>query len=84
MTNHLIVDPLATCGFSTDEHDGASPALHLLRNPTLDLLVLVGATRDRFPLLVRSRLVAFDDTNASDSSCAPVVRFGNESYRSTA
>src|SRR5439155_15718356 len=59
----FMIDPLAICSFSTDEHDIARLALHLPRNPTLDFLVFIGTTRDRFPLIIRSRLVALDTTN---------------------
>ena len=67
----LVVNPLAIGSGGTDEHHDATASIHLLVDPFFDGLVTT--LGDRFPVVIRGRLVAFNGTNVSYLRNTPVI-----------
>src|SRR5690242_11036974 len=67
----LVVDPLATGGLATDEHDARGPSSHLAIDPTPDSRVALPL--DGLPVVGRQKALAFDHPHLTNLLYAPVV-----------
>jgi hypothetical protein len=77
----FVVDPLPTGGPSTDQHNNARSAGHLLCNPLRN--GLVATARNRLPGVVGDCLIALYGPDVAHLRSAPVVRYVVETVENT-
>src|SRR5271166_5174985 len=68
---YFMRDPFPTCGVATDQNHRASATLKLLSNPLFDCWVT--AFFDALPVIVTTRLIAFNHAHAADLGGPPIV-----------